>query len=464
MRLRLGTLLLCGSTLLLPAQEANLDDLLGGFDDTPALDVAELDIPKAETPETSWLSAYGDLSFATAYNYAHEAPEDGQTDYRGLSRARTEADLTLDAAFQNGWRGKLEMELFYDAVYRINGRDDYTDEVLDEYETEAEINEAYLQGSPLNNFDLKIGRQIVVWGKSDNIRITDVINPLDNREPGMIDIEDLRLPVVMTKADYYLGAWNLSAMLIHESRVQKEVQVGSDFLPIHLFPLPGGVFPDAVEPDSKIGDPQLALAANGRFSGWDLSLYAARVLDGRWYLHPETSGGFTRRYDRMNMVGLAANVALGNWLLKTEGAHLSDLRYSSVDGRKKRLDLLVGTEYTGMTDTTLSLEIANRHLYDYEAIMENAPNFAYEDEQQLALRGSYSFNHDKGMLSLLLSRFFADGDTLGGLTRFWMDYELSDGLNGSIGLVDYTGGAKAVLDALKDNDRVFADITYSFGL
>ena len=69
-----------------------------------------------------------------------------------------------------------------------------------------------------NNFDLKAGRQIVVWGRMDNIRVNDVLNPLDLRIPGLTDIEDLRLPVFMTRVDYYLANIALTGYLIHERR------------------------------------------------------------------------------------------------------------------------------------------------------------------------------------------------------------------------------------------------------
>ena len=36
----------------------------------------------------------------------------------------------------------------------------------------------------------------------DNLRVTDVLNPMDLRVPGLTDIDDLRLPVTMIKLDY----------------------------------------------------------------------------------------------------------------------------------------------------------------------------------------------------------------------------------------------------------------------
>ena len=76
----------------------------------------------------------------------------------------------------------------------------------------------------------------MVWGKSDNLRVTDVLNPLDNREPGLVDIEDLRLPTTMTKLDLYLGDWNLSGMVVHEVRFNKAPALGRRLLSPGLLP------------------------------------------------------------------------------------------------------------------------------------------------------------------------------------------------------------------------------------
>ena len=80
--------------------------------------------------------------------------------------------------FPTEWKGLLSGRTFYDAVYELTD-EVYTDEVLETYESEAEIGEAWIQGSVTKNLDLKIGRQILVWGKSDNIRVTDILNPIE---------------------------------------------------------------------------------------------------------------------------------------------------------------------------------------------------------------------------------------------------------------------------------------------
>jgi len=44
---------------------------------------------------------------------------------------------------------------------------------------------------------------------------------------------------------------------------------------------------------------------------------------------------------------------------------------------------------------------------------------------------------------------------------FWSKYEIADGLNANVDVMDYIGGS-ALFDAIENNDMVFADISYSF--
>ena len=203
-----------------------LDDVLGGFDSEPTQPVES-----TSSSDPSLWDLTGSLTLGSSVNFAHKAPEDGMTDHRGLSRLRLKGGLTLDVTPVEDWKIRVGATGHHDTAYAINGRDRYTDETLDEMESELRLKEAYVQGKLGPNLDLKFGRQIVVWGKSDNIRITDILNPLDNREPGMVDIEDLREPVTMTKLDYYHKAWSFSAIAVHEIRFNYNPPFGSDFFP-----------------------------------------------------------------------------------------------------------------------------------------------------------------------------------------------------------------------------------------
>lgn len=292
------------------------------------------------------------------------------------------------------------------------------------------------------------GTGYVVWGKSDNLRVTDVLNPLDLREPGLVDIEDLSLPLTMLKADYYLGDWGLSAIAIPEIRFNKTPASGSDFFP---FATP---MPSERVPADGFGNAEYALAANGVFSGWDLSFYWADIYDDNPHLVIMENGA-RLAHNRLKMAGAAVNVAAGNWLLKSEIATISGLDF--VGTRKRHHDLLVGAEYAGFRDATVSLEVVRRHVVGFDSTLAAAGGV--ENEYQTALRYTGDFLHDRLELTALASLSGAELDE-GGFARVSAQYDLRDALTLSGGTVLYWEGERA--PAIADNDRVFVEMKYSF--
>lgn len=427
---------------------SELDQVLTGFDDEPA----SASTGRKSPQQGNWTLG-GALTLSASYNYAHQAPPAGQTDHRGLSRLRAKLNLELDGKLNAQWKAHATGYGYYDAAYQLNGRSDYSAELLDENESEVELGEAYLQGKLHAQSDLKFGRQIVVWGKSDNLRVTDVLNPMDNREPGLVDIEDLRLPLAMARLDYYVQDWEFTALAIPEIRFHKLPAEGSDFYPLSM------PYPTESMPDDGGSNTEYALAANGIFSGWDLSLYWAQVFDDNPYLLM-TPTGPELRHARLTMNGAAANLALGNWLLKTELARLKHLRYSAApNSDKHRSDLLLGVEYSGFHDTTVSLEVVDRHLHEYDATLAAAG--VEQDQWQTALRYSGDFLHARLTLQALFSRLGKALDD-GGFTRFSTEYELRDALNLTGGIIQYHRGNTPPFNVAGDSDRLFLDIKYSF--
>ena len=432
-------------------------DELDGFSEDEELGSEELIIKDEDKIKSkSRIKFGGDIAFKTAYGVkGHEV---NGIEYKGFTQAQTALSLSLDAKLNDNFKVIVNANTFYDAIYDLNPSNEYHDDVLDAYETQVRFDDLYIQGSLTDDLDVKLGRQIVIWGKSDSIRVTDVINPLDNRQPGLTDIEDLRLPTTMLKLDYYIGDWELSAMAIGESRVMIEAPARSEFF--NIDGILGGSAPDQffelVQPENSWENMQYAFGANGIFSGWDLSFYVADVLDQKW--HIENS---KRVISKVKMAGSALNIAYGSWLIKTELAYLNGVRYNSSVDAKNRLNLLAGFDYMGFKDTVISIEVANRHIYDYEPQMEGEMDYIQKDETQTAMRYTKNFLNDTLDFSSLLSMFGSSWQN-GGFLRVWLEYDIIDALNIELGYVEYIGGDKPFMEVNKDNDRLFANIKYSF--
>ena len=98
------------------------------------------------------------------------------------SQTRARGELTLE-------KGAASLFLSLNATY--NG-------LLKDL-TGLELREAYLAYAK-GNLDLRMGRQIVVWGVADTLRLSDCVSPCDYTEFLAQDYNDIRMPCVTFEA------------------------------------------------------------------------------------------------------------------------------------------------------------------------------------------------------------------------------------------------------------------------
>lgn len=97
------------------------------------------------------------------------------------------------------WRGD------YDASFDFKGQDKFSQAVVDDQRLGNEIRELFvdIRQGPLF---LRLGKQQVVWGESDFLRLADIINPLDFRWHYFLeDWQDIRQGLPMARAIYSLA-------------------------------------------------------------------------------------------------------------------------------------------------------------------------------------------------------------------------------------------------------------------
>lgn len=462
---------LCVAALLLlaapPLGAAELDAVLGGFEEDDEAFAATEAERAPVSADARWWNLTGSASLASSINFIDHRSATG-TDYTDLQKLRGRLNLQLDLELPRAWKARFAGYGFYDFAYRLQGRSKYTDAVLDDYEWEVDSQDMYVRGEVVEDLDLKVGRQIVNWGRSDTLRVLDVLNPLDNREPGLADIEDLRLPVSMARLDYYRGAWSLTAIAIPEMRFDKNPPVGSDFVP-SAQPLP----PERT-PTPSFDHTEWAARAMGIFEGWDVSLHFARYWDDTTHLAPGVATPFVARHSRLLMAGAGGNYTLGSWLFKGELAYIDGLDYTVVDGPpgtppgpmsgvrtvdKARLDTMGGIEYYGIAETSIALEIVNRHIHDFESRMRAFD--AQRDALEGALRITADFMNAR-LHTTVLGVVFGERAQDGSIVRLEADYDLRDAVVVTAGILLFQNGDPLEVSAIDDNDRLFFEIKYSF--
>lgn len=139
----------------------------------------------------------------------------------------------------------------YDSIYDV--RDAYEAERTLEFK----VREAFVD-LLLPPFTLRLGRQQVVWGETDNFRALDVINPLDlswhsSREAW----EDIRIPLWMARGTYDIGKIGP----LEESFIEG-IWIPADFRPNRIetnprhrpWAFPGDELPNSVIIDGQLYD------------------------------------------------------------------------------------------------------------------------------------------------------------------------------------------------------------------
>jgi len=481
------------------------DEVLDGFDDEgDAIDGFDDDGPDSGTDgesgsadEPFW-DLSGSVALGMSINYLdHEAfaGVGETTDYLGVQRLRTRLNLQLDLDLPCEWSARISGFGYYDFAYLANGRDEYTEDTLDLYEWEFDFQEFWVQGNLLEDVDLKVGRQVVNWGRSDSLRVLDVLNPLDNREPGLTDIEDLRRTVSMVKLDYYVGDWSFTAIALPEMRFDLNPTLGNDFAPVveTLGTVETFFFPKD-RPKESFHNTEWAGRIKGIFPGWDISLHGAYLWTNQDVLRPVLTiippdemnpegdfsfDGTVLRPGRFWMVGSGANYIVGSFLFKAEVAYLGSLDYTTsthfmvpvgeeivgVDAptgnvERDRLDVMGGIEYYGFTNTTIALEIANRHIFGFRSDMR--PLFKIrEDSVETALRITRTFLREKLEVTALGIVYGTQAQD-GSIVRLEARYDLLDALELGGGIVLYQRGDTPFFETIPRNDRIFLELRYSF--
>lgn len=117
--------------------------------------------------------------------------------------------LEIEGIINDTFSYHIEGRYFYDAVFDIEDGKGIVEvpgarrhlTTTSDLEYFDYVREAYVNFSKKNWF-VRLGKQQVVWGKSDGFRLLDIVNPMDYRDWTIAEWEDTRIPLWMLRAEY----------------------------------------------------------------------------------------------------------------------------------------------------------------------------------------------------------------------------------------------------------------------
>ena len=376
----------------------------------------------------------------------------GQTTFDGTVKSYIdEASIVVNA------------QLVHDALgaQSANG---YSALVSDEGSFALKLKEAYIdwKGEMLA---LRVGRQVVSWGKADDIQITDIICPKDESN--------------FVAGDYNESRLGIDAMRL--SLLTEKMQFDAFFIPFFtpsILPLAKGnplkaiMLPDRVDgitintpqsyrdlehPNKHISNSEYAFRASAYtsiadvsfyyFYGWDdipFFKYSANIDEDSDFESINVSG----KYNRMMMVGLDAAIPIGDLVIRLEEAYFPKRHFQTsseyqteelLNGnspkssiKKHELVNLVGLDWTPSEGWTITAQYICDIVFKHSNILDRKD---FEHQATLSI--------EKTLLNetlTLMASGSLDMRAFTAATELEADYKLTDAITlSAIGDFYYAG-------------------------
>lgn len=308
------------------------------------------------------------------------------------------------------------------------------------------------------NSDLRIGRQMVVWGRADGTFITDLLTPVDLTQFLTQDFTDLRTGVTALSWNRYFGS-NFLQLVVNPVFNPNEIpDPGSRWFPRSILPttlptryrdrqisptledmqfaarwafrsnlnydLDLGVllwrYPspqyrkdlvDASAPNTPAPAPELIFTET--FTPSAIAFYSGTVqLGERWLLTSEAAYYHRRSFDYLSPALRAIDLQNPS---PAEQAQLAQIFDQNRDGFLKErpwLNLMIGLQWD-ISGWTASIQLVNEHIFDYDDTILQEEDYYYA-----TLLLQKSFLRDKFTLRTF-SRYNGTGED------FWVNPELA---------------------------------------
>ncbi|UCD57807.1 MAG: hypothetical protein JSV16_01475, partial [Candidatus Hydrogenedentota bacterium] len=361
------------------------------------------------------------------------------------------------------------MRVYINALLQADDND-FTHGFVDDFEDDdlrrnyLNFTEAFLD-IYFDTCDLRLGKQIISWGKADAFNPTDNVTPTDYAN--LLDEDDIG--VVAVNLNYYWNDWNLQLVGVPGFTPTRLPPRGTRF---SLIP-PDAPLPveDPELPSNTLDNAQFGTRLQTTYRGWDFSVsyydgvndVPAPTLRSVQIPFPPFSipVSVVPVYNRFRAVGGDFATTFERWGLHGEVAHLvfdgdredSRIQYViGLDYTKSNIvfdhDLFVIVEYIGedVTKEGATLE-TDRPPLDRVLMGAIAANIQYEFTEftRLELRGAIDFHQ---------------GDDY--YFQPQLVHEMTDNFEITLGFDVLGGPRNTFFGQFKDNDRFFVKLKYTF--
>ena len=374
----------------------------------------------------------------------HAARTEGKGEWLA-SRTRARGELTLE---KGGARLFVSMNAIYNALLKE--------------QTGITLREAYLSYANAH-IDLRAGRQIIIWGVADALRLTDQISPMDYTEFLAQDYDDIRTPVNAFRLRLVRQAFNVELVCIPVSDFFTLPTDERNPWAAHIdAPMPYTFDLDSRKPKTRLRNVEFGGRLSVNLSGIDFSfcgLHTWNKMPAFSYAVDPSGAAMTvvGHYRRLTMFGADVSFPVGRFVVRGElAANLNEVQNaefgSEVQGRNV-FNALLGVDWYAGNDWMLSAQYAHKHV-----------GGSIEGLSVLRNTGVATVRVSKELFrnTLALSSFaYIDVSHGGVFNRLSCKYDLNDQISLTAGY-DYFHADAGMFAMYSRNSEVWVKLKYGF--
>jgi hypothetical protein len=401
----------------------------------------------------------GFIQQETAYTYANPGH---------WSTAVVRAHVGTSGQFANGMKWKASVRGEFDPVHAW--MDFYPDPVRNDQRVFGLIGETYVDTS-FKGWDLRLGRQNIVWGEMVGLFFADVVTAKDLRHFILPSFDIVRIPQWAARAEYFFKESHLELIWIPYTSFDRIGKPGSEFYPFQV-PAPNGftnTFRDDQLPARSLANSNFGGRISTMIEGWDLSAFHYRSMDTNATFYRDVtltgpSSGvitYTPRHDRISQTGgtltkdLADAIVLKAEAVYTSGRSFNVTRIAQPNGvvQKDTIDYAVGLDFTLPADGRINTQFFQRHFFGHDRDMlqdsfESGFTFLYQRKFQ-----------QKWEAELLWIQSLNRWENL---IRPRLTWRPEPNLRVSAGIDIFEGPVEGFLGRFANRDRLYVETRYDF--
>ncbi len=324
------------------------------------------------------------------------------------------------------------------------------------------------------NFDIRIGKQQVVWGKADGVFITDIVSPLNLTEFLLPDFEEIRKGVIAAKIDYYAGNSTFEAILIPVFTPTERPPPGSIWYVQPDFPAPPtwDFSKEIITP--SLENSEIFLKYTALTSAIDFELMGAYTWDDSPTLHVQKQFGLdtvtmqpgllglniTPEHHRLTIGGGSFSTDIKGVVLRGEAAYYNGKYFLTEDPlqpdgniQKDYLHYLIGLDFN-IGPVMLSSQFIQQTILDYDDNILNE-----KTENTMTFLARYDILRETLHLELFSYIGLTNEDAL---IRPKITYDFDDSFSILLGSNIFVGDEQGRFGQYGDNSMIYAKIKYNF--